>query len=93
MRFLKISIFVIMMAVTVLYLQERGSIQRKALETKITDLEQENNRLEHDIESLTQKVLKLRTDPKAVEKAAKRKLGMVGPDETIYIFEPQNGKK
>ncbi|MCL5124983.1 MAG: septum formation initiator family protein, partial [Deltaproteobacteria bacterium] len=93
MRFFKTGCFIILIAVTILYLEEQGNIQKRSLELKISDLKQENSQLEHDIESLGQKILKLRTDPKAVEKVAKRKLGMVGPDETIYIFEAQTAKK
>ncbi|MDR3605006.1 MAG: septum formation initiator family protein [Syntrophaceae bacterium] len=93
MSFLKIGSIVIIMIVSILYLQEQGSVQKNSLNLKISDLKQENSQLEHEIGSLGEKISRLRSDPKAVEKVAKRKLGMVRPDETIYIFETVGDKK
>ena len=93
MKFLKIALFIIFITITILYLQEHGNIQKRSLESKLDNLTRENDRLEQEIKSLEQKINKLTTDPKAVEKVAKRKLGMVGPDETIYIFDTHKDKK
>lgn len=93
MSLLKIAFIIVIMIVSALYLQEQGSVQKNLLNLKISDLKQENGQLEHEIGSLEQKIARLRSDPKAVEKVAKRKLGMVRPDETIYIFETVGDKK
>ncbi|MGO9738377.1 MAG: FtsB family cell division protein [Desulfomonilaceae bacterium] len=93
MSFLRIGSIVIIMIVSILYLQEQGSVQKNSLNLKISDLKQENSQLEQEIGSLGEKISRLRSDPKAVEKVAKRKLGMVRPDETIYIFETVGDKK
>lgn len=88
MRLLKIGIIIAIILVSILYLQEQGDIQKNALQLKIDTLKEENSEMEHEIGMLEQKVSKLRSDTKTVEKVAKRKLGMVRQDETIYIFDP-----
>ncbi|MCX5872022.1 MAG: septum formation initiator family protein [Deltaproteobacteria bacterium] len=93
MRFLKIGVIIAIVLVSILYLQEQGDIQKNALQLKIAALTEENSELEHEIGALEQKVSKLRSDTKTVEKVAKRKLGMVRQDETIYIFDPVAEKK
>jgi cell division protein FtsB len=93
MRILKISAAIGIIVVCFLYLQEHGNVQKNALQSKIDDLKQQNTELEHDIGFLEQKISKLRSDPKTLEKVAKRKLGMVRTDETIYIFETDDKKK
>lgn len=93
MRMLKISAVIGIIFVCFLYLQEHGNVQKYALQSKINDLKQQNAELEHDIAFLEQKISRLRSDPKTLEKVAKRKLGMVRTDETIYIFETNDKKK
>jgi cell division protein FtsB len=76
-----------------MYLQEQGNIQKNSIQVKISLLKQENEGMEKEIQQLEQKISKLRSDPKTVEKVAKRKLGMVRQDETIYIFHLNDDKK
>jgi cell division protein FtsB len=76
-----------------MYLQEQGNIQKNSIQVKISLLKQENEGMEKEIRQLEQKISKLRSDPKTVEKVAKRKLGMVRQDETIYIFHLNDDKK
>lgn len=56
------------------------------LEEKTVFLQKENERIASDIRSLERSLTLLRTDPKTIEKVAKRKLGVARPDETVYIF-------
>jgi cell division protein FtsB len=91
--YLKIGLIVGVILVTIMYLQEQGNIQKNSIQVKISLLKQENEGIEKEIRQLEQKISKLRSDPKTVEKVAKRKLGMVRQDETIYIFHLNDDKK
>ena len=93
MLYLKIGLIVGVILVTIMYLQEQGNIQKNSIQVKISLLKQENEGIEKEIRQLEQKNSKLRSDPKGVEKVAKRKLGMVRQDETIYIFHLNDDKK
>ena len=93
MLYLKIGLIVGVILVTIMYLQEQGNIQKNSIQVKISLLKQENEGIEKEIRQLEQKNSKLRSDPKTVEKVAKRKLGMVRQDETIYIFHLNDDKK
>ena len=93
MLYLKIGLIVGVILVTIMYLQEQGNIQKNSIQVKISLLKQENEGMEKEIQQLEQKISKLRSDPKTVEKVAKRKLGMVRQDETIYIFHLNDDKK
>jgi cell division protein FtsB len=93
MLYLKIGLIVGVILVTIMYLQEQGNIQKNSIQVKISQLKQENEGIEKEIQQLEQKISKLRSDPKTVEKVAKRKLGMVRQDETIYIFHLNDDKK
>ena len=93
MLYLKIGLIVGVILVTIMYLQEQGNIQKNSIQVKISLLKQENEAIEKEIRQLEQKISKLRSDPKTVEKVAKRKLGMVRQDETIYIFHLNDDKK
>ena len=93
MLYLKIGLIVGVILVTIMYLQEQGNIQKNSIQVKISLLKQENEAIEKEIRQLEQKISKLRSDPKTVEKVAKRKLGMVRQDEIIYIFHLNDDKK
>ncbi len=81
----------IMVAVSVgVLISERGFTERQGLEEKKAALEKENEWLLGEIKSLERKITLLRDDPKTIEKIAKRKLGMVRPEEMIYIFSNQD---
>lgn len=69
-----------------LWMGEKGLNQKYQLEEKRFLLQKENERLASDIKALERTVTLLRSDPKTIEKVAKRKLGMVRSDETVYIF-------
>ncbi|MBM4328561.1 MAG: septum formation initiator family protein [Deltaproteobacteria bacterium] len=65
---------------------EKGLAQRKELLKKKADLEKANTKLGSEIVDLERRVTLVRTDGRVVERAAKRKLGMARPEETVYIF-------
>jgi cell division protein FtsB len=66
---------------------EKTLSQKYKLEEKKTALWNENRNLVVEIKNLERQAMLLRGDRKVVEKAAKRKLGMAAPDETVYVFE------
>lgn len=66
---------------------EKGLAEKYQLEQKRHLLQQDNERLVEEIKDLERKVTLLRTDPAAIEKVAKRDLGMAGPDEVVYVFD------
>jgi cell division protein FtsB len=61
--------------------------QKNKLMEKKTLLHKENENLAMEIKSLERKVTLLRSDPRTIQKVAKKKLGMARPDETVYIFD------
>jgi cell division protein FtsB len=61
--------------------------QKNKLMEKKTLLHKENENLALEIKSLERKVTLLRSDPRTIQKVAKKKLGMARPDETVYIFD------
>ncbi len=69
------------------YLGPRGFVERRELDEKRSALRVENSRITREIRSLEREVTLLRTDMTTIARAAKRKLGMAGADETVYVFE------
>ena len=93
-KYLKVILLVAAVASLGILMGEKGLIQKRELEQKRLLLQAENEHLAGEIKSLEREVTLLRSDPKTIEKAAKRKLGMARPDETVYIFEqPQVTRK
>ena len=72
-------------------LGEKTLAPKDKLLAKKHSLQKENEQIAYEIRSLEREVMQLRTDPKTVEKVAKKKLGMSRPDETVYMFD--GGKK
>ncbi len=83
-----VQLFIILAAIAAVgfWMGEKGLNQKYQLEEKRFLLQKENERLAGDIKALERNVTLLRSDPKTIEKVAKRKLGMVRSDETVYIF-------
>ncbi len=92
MQYLKYLIVILCLSLMGSFLNENGMIALSELEAKKASLSKENSELSVEIESLERMVGKLRTDPKSVELAANRKLGMIRHDETIYVFKSLDRK-
>ena len=69
----------------------QGMTQKHKLEEKMVLLQKENERLDAEIKSLERRITLLRSDAKTIEKVAKRKLGMVRADETVFILDSKGG--
>lgn len=57
----------------------KGYQQREELQVKVAQLREDNQRLRQEINAL-------KNDPRTIESLARRKLGMVRPDELVYQF-------
>lgn len=68
-------------------LGEKSLTHKDGLAAKRDSLQKENGQLASEIRSLEREVTLLRSDPKTIEKVAKKKLGMSRPDETVYVFD------
>jgi cell division protein FtsB len=70
-----------------IFMSWRGYEQKVDFEYKRTCLQTENDRLLSEIKLLERDLNQIRNDPKTIEKVAKKKLGMVRRDETVYLFD------
>jgi len=55
---------------------------------ELSQVQATNQRLEEENRALYQEVLRLRNDPRAVERAARREMGLARQDEVIYQTTP-----
>ncbi len=69
---------------------EKSLTQKQGLERKKALIEKKNEELISEIKTVERRITLLRTDPRTIEKAAKRRLGMARPGETVYIFNERN---
>jgi cell division protein FtsB len=86
-KYVKVILLVSAVASLGVLMGQKGLVQKRELEHKRLQLQAENEHLAEEIKFLEREVTLLRSDPKTIEKAAKRKLGMARLDETVYIFE------
>lgn len=56
----------------------------RQVEGQLANLRQENSRLRHEAR-------RLREDPKAIEEAAREELGLMRPDEVLFIIKDVSG--
>ncbi|MFH0825462.1 MAG: septum formation initiator family protein [Pseudomonadota bacterium] len=93
LRFGPLSILLLALASGGLLVGEKGLARKEELEEKRMVLLKENAGLVEEIRGLERKITLLRTDLRAIEKAAKNKLGMARQDETVYLFETKTDRK
>ena len=89
-KYLQISVIVVVLISAGVLMGEKSLNQRRKLAEKKRFVTAENLELARQIKSLEQGVMSLRSDPKTIERVAKRKLGMARPDEMVYIFGRRN---
>jgi cell division protein FtsB len=75
---------VVVSVVGYLYLSEAGVMRSKGLVEKKRVLEAENLRLEEENRQLSARLDRIRADPGYLEDEARKKLGLVRPDEIIF---------
>lgn len=91
-KVLQIAVIFFVVAAVGILMGEQSLSQKQKLEDKKSVLQKENQNLAGEIKALERRVTLLRSDPKTIEKAAKRKLGMSRLDETVYIFGKGSGE-
>jgi len=72
-------------------LAQKNLTHKDGLTAKRDAFKKENRQVASEVRALEREVMQLRSDPKTIEKVAKRKLGMSRPDETVYVFD-EGGK-
>jgi cell division protein FtsB len=64
----------------------RGMSNFQDVRAELAQVRQTNQRLDRENRSLYRQVLRLRGDDAAVERAARREMGLVRPGEVVYRF-------
>lgn len=64
----------------------------QALQAGFRDQKKTNQKLEQRNEEMRREIAGLQNDPRAIEKAARGKLGMANQDEIVIIFDKKNPK-
>lgn len=65
---------------------DRGLVRMLALERDLAAVQAATDRLAEENRRLAAAVARLRDDPRALEAAARRDLGLVAPDEIVFEF-------
>lgn len=89
-RVLPIAVLVIaLVGAPVLIFSPEGLPRLRGLERELASVDDENRRLEREIEELRGHVERLRDDPAAVERIARDDLGLVRQSEVVFQFPPR----
>jgi cell division protein FtsB len=94
-QYCKLAVVFSLLASAGILMGQKGLIEKHELEEKRIVLHKDNERLAVEIKDLERNVTLLRTDPRTIEKVAKRELGMARPDEMVYVFDrnrPRSGR-
>jgi cell division protein FtsB len=73
-------------AVPALIFSDRGLPRLRALQTRLTEVEEQNEELRRENELLGRRIESIREDPHQVEWIARHELGLVLPDELVFHF-------
>lgn len=75
-------------ALVLLSLMDSGGFRHSmALKRELAELEERNRVLRERNQALIEEIELLRSDPKALERAAREELGFVRPGELVFIVE------
>lgn len=69
---------------------KHGLLTYVNMKNRYAEMQEECKRLRKENERLRREIKALRTDPEAIEKVARRELGMIKPDEVLYKFKPED---
>ena len=89
-RCVRLIVVLLVLLTLGIFMGEKGKHQREILLRKKTTLQEKNKHLSSEIRIMEHQVMLLRTDPRMIERVAKRTLGMARPNETVYIFNVPN---
>lgn len=65
---------------------DRGLPRLQALQTRLAEIEEQNEVVRRDNELLGRRIEAIRADPQQIEWIARRELGLVLPDEIVFHF-------
>jgi cell division protein FtsB len=77
----------------ILLMGEKSLLKAGALQNERKDLLAQMDAVRIENRKLTQQIVALQKDPKAVERIAREELGMVRPEELVYRFVPPASRK
>jgi cell division protein FtsB len=92
-HFLLATLILLLLLVTIV--GERGALHLWRLRGEKTQLDEQNYLLQKANEELRQKITRIRSDNRYLEKLAREELNMVRPGEVVYRFpraEPRPGR-
>lgn len=69
-----------------------GLVRMVSLRRELDAVRSENMRVRRTIASLKEEIRSLKEDPDAIERVARRELGLVRPDEFVFVM-PKAGAK
>jgi cell division protein FtsB len=70
----------------------RGMANFQSVQEELAQVRQTNQRLDQENRALYRQVLSLRGDDAAVERAARREMGLVRQDEVVYRLPAADGE-
>ena len=73
----------------ILVYSDNGLMRLHELKLDQEKLEQDNERLREENRRLLRKLERIKSDPRYIEDEARKKLGLVRPDETIYRLKDE----
>jgi cell division protein FtsB len=88
--YVRVLVVLLILLTIGIFMGEKGKLRRENLLRKKATLQERNKHLSSEIRAIEQQVTLLRTDPRMIERVAKRTLGMARPNETVYIFNVPN---
>ncbi|HUF42465.1 MAG TPA: septum formation initiator family protein [Verrucomicrobiae bacterium] len=71
---------------------ERGALHLWRLRGEKQQLDEQNFRLQRENEMLRQRIARIRSDDRYLEKLAREELNLVRPSEVVYRFPPSDGR-
>ena len=73
----------------ILAYSDHGLMRLRELQQKKQAIEMENEKLQEENRRLLQQIERIKTDPRYIEDEARKKLGLIRPDETIYRLKEE----
>ena len=85
-----LTTFIVGVVFSFMMFSNRGVIQRLNLESQKHERQEKIREAQHEQRQLLQQSKSLDSDPKAIEKVAREKYGMVRGGETVYKVKKEN---
>jgi cell division protein FtsB len=73
----------------ILAYSDHGLMRLRELQQKKQKIEADNEKLREENRRLLHQIERIKTDPRYIEDEARKKLGLIRPDETIYRLKEE----